>query len=62
MRITTAKAIRVQREKVVWAPEISRHGTLNQQHVNVTLGSASPFSDLQPNPVARIDRIDGDKV
>src|SRR5713101_5546550 len=62
MRLTTAKAIRVQRGKVVWAPEVSRHGTLNQQHVYVTLGSASSFSDLQPNPVPRIDRIDGDKV
>jgi hypothetical protein len=62
MRFTTAREIRAEGGKIVWAPELSRHGTLNQQHVDITLGKSSTFSELLPNPVARSDRIDGDKV
>ena len=62
MRVTTAKAIRAQGGKVVWVPEVSRHGTLNQQHVDITLGKESTFSELQSNPIPRRERIDADKV
>jgi hypothetical protein len=61
IRVTTAGAIRAQGGIVQWAPEISRHGTLNQQHVNVTETGPTTFSALQPNPVSRVWRIDGDK-
>jgi hypothetical protein len=35
--------------------------TPNQQHVNITEGGSTTFSELQPNPVPRKHRIDGDK-
>ena len=61
IRVSTAGAIRAQGGIVEWAPEISRHGTLNQQHVNVTEPGPTTFSPLQANPVPRVQRIDGDK-
>jgi hypothetical protein len=61
IRVTTAGTIRGQGGVVEWAPEVSRHGTPNQQHVNITEGGSTAFSELQPNPVPRARRIDGDK-
>src|SRR5215813_10673615 len=34
VRVSTAGAIRPLGGVVEWAPEVSRHGTVNQQHVN----------------------------
>jgi hypothetical protein len=59
--VTTAGAIRSSGGIVEWAPEVSRHGTVNQQHVNVTEAGPTLFADLGPNPVPRGQRIDGDK-
>jgi hypothetical protein len=61
IRVATAGAIRDLGGKVEWAPEVSRHGTVNQQHVNITVRDLSCFSELQANPVPRKQRIDGDK-
>lgn len=61
IRITTAGAIRAQGGIVEWAPEVSRHSTPNQQHVNITEGGSTTFSELRLNPVPRVQRIDGDK-
>jgi hypothetical protein len=61
IRITTAGAIRAAGGEVYWAPDLSRHLTLNRQHVNITEAGSSVFSDLTPNPHPRRDRIDGDK-
>jgi hypothetical protein len=61
IRVATAGAIRARGGIVEWAPEISRHGTLNQQHVNVTEVTATSFSELQGNPIPRQQRVDGDK-
>jgi hypothetical protein len=61
LRVTTAGAIRAQGGLVEWAPEVSRHSTPNQQHVNVTEEGSTTFSELRPNPVPRAQRIDGDK-
>ena len=61
IRATTAGAIRAQGGIVEWAPEVSRHGTPNQQHVNFTGVGSTTFSELRSNPVPRADRIDGDK-
>ena len=47
--------------EVTWVPEISRYQTINRQHVNITEGAPTAFSSLQPNPVPRRQRIDGDK-
>src|SRR5213594_77351 len=55
IRVTTAGAIRAAGGMVEWAPETSRHGTVNRQHVNITGASADLFSDLMPNPVPRRD-------
>jgi hypothetical protein len=61
IRVTTAGAIRARGGIVEWAPEVSRHGTLNQQHVNVTEVGVTSFSEMQPNPIPRPQRVDGDK-
>lgn len=61
IRVTTAGEIRASGGIVEWAPELSRHGTPNQQHVNITEGGLTTLTELQPNPVPRANRIDGDK-
>ena len=60
LRITTAGAIRAAGGEVRWAPEKSRHQTINHQHVNITEAGASTFSELTRNPVPLRERIDGD--
>jgi hypothetical protein len=59
IRVTTAGAIRAAGGEVTWAPEKSRHQTLNRQHVNIVEGGTSTFSELTRNPVPLRDRIDG---
>jgi hypothetical protein len=59
IRWTTAMAIRIAGGTIRWVPELSRYAILNEQHVNVTVVGADPFSVLQRNPVARVDRIGG---
>jgi hypothetical protein len=59
IRVTSAHAIRANGGIVEWSPELSRHGTLNQQHVNIMEAGPTCFSDLWPNPVARKQRVDG---
>jgi hypothetical protein len=61
IRVSTVAAIRSAGGTVDWSPEISRYGTLNQQHVNIIESGSTCFSGLQQNPVARRQRIDGDK-
>jgi hypothetical protein len=45
-------------DSVVWVPEFSPHGTLNEQHVEVTEVGTTGFSGLQRNPVPKKFRID----
>ena len=59
IRITTVGAIRAAGGTVVWLPDLSRHLTLNRQHVNILEAGPSQFSELEANPVPRRDRIDG---
>jgi len=59
VRATTASEIRRQGGSVVWVAEFSPHGTLNEQHVEVTEAGTTTFSALQPNPVPKKLRIDG---
>lgn len=61
IRVTTAGAIRAQGGVVEWSLDRSRHNTPNRQHVHITEAGSSTFSELQPNPVPRKQRIDGDK-
>lgn len=61
VRVTTAGSIRRLGGMIEWVPEESPHGTLNQQHVNVTEAGPSAFSELQPNPIPRKLRIDEGK-
>ena len=61
IRVATVGAIRANGGTVEWVPELSRHGTPNRQHVDVTEIGQTGFSGLQPNPVPRQQRIDGDK-
>jgi hypothetical protein len=59
IRWTTAMTIQMAGGRIRWVPERSRYGILNEQHVNVWVVGANPFSALQRNPVARVDRIGG---
>jgi hypothetical protein len=61
VRFSTVGAIRAAGGNVERVPEISRHQTINRQHVNIVEGGSTAFSALQPNPVPRRQRIDGDK-
>jgi RHS repeat-associated protein len=59
IRSTTAGAIREGGGSVESAPELTRSGVMNDKHVNITEGTTKPssFSDPQPNPVPKKDRI-----
>jgi RHS repeat-associated protein len=58
IRSTTAGAIREGGGTVEAAPELTRSGTMNPNHVNVTEGSGqSSFSEPRSNPVPKKDRI-----
>jgi len=59
IRTSRVGAIREQGGSVVWIPENSRRGTLNEQHVDVTEVGTTTFSELRLNPVPRKLRIDG---
>ena len=58
IRTSTAGEIRSGGGRVEVAPEPTRSGQVNGQHVNVTEGGkTSTFSPPQPNPVPKVDRI-----
>lgn len=61
IRFCSVGVVRSNGGMVVWEPDLSRHKTLNHQHVNILEAGISSFSDLLPNPVPRDQRIDGDK-
>lgn len=61
IRVTTAGAIRARGGVVEWDPDLSRYNTWNEQHVNITEGRPTALSAVQPNPVPKKQRIDGDK-
>lgn len=58
LRSATVREIRYRGGVVEWVPEFSPHGTLNEQHVNVTEQGTTCFSEPVPNPVPKKDRID----
>ena len=58
IRTSTAGEIRTNGGRVDVAPEPTRSGQVNGQHVNVTEGQApSSFGSPQPNPVPKPERI-----
>jgi hypothetical protein len=57
IRATTAGAIRAYDGQVNFKPELSRTGNLNLRHVEVREGRPGAFSDPEPNPVPKVDRI-----
>jgi len=58
IRETTAIAIRSGGGTVVFAPEPTRSGMINDRHVNICLGRGSdPFGPLVANPVPKSERI-----
>lgn len=61
LRVSTVGAIRAAGGAVWWEPELSRHLTTNNQHVNIIDVGPTTFSELRPNPIPRSARIDGDK-
>ena len=56
VRETTAADIRANGGTVEVAPETTRSGAVNYQHVNITEGSPT-FGPPKPNPVPKQDRI-----
>jgi hypothetical protein len=61
IRFSRVGDIRKEGGVVVWEPEMSKHMTVNHQHVNIIEVGSTSFSELQPNPIPRASRIDGDK-
>jgi hypothetical protein len=59
VQLSTVGAIRDAGGRVTWVTEVSRAGTLNRQHVNITEAGPTSFSALITNPVPRRQRIDG---
>ena len=59
IRHTTAGQVRASGGIVEWLLERSHRGTLYFQHVHVTERGPTVFSELIPNPVPKIQRIDG---
>jgi hypothetical protein len=59
IRATTAADIRATGGSVIWKPERTRSGVMNERHVEICLGTAGPcpFGPLMPNPVPSRDRI-----
>jgi hypothetical protein len=57
IRVSTVDEIRQNGGVVEWVPELSRGGTVNRQHVNVTEAGTTTFSEVRPNPVPRVQRI-----
>jgi len=59
IRSTTAGEIRQLGGRVDYAPEMTRSGTMNYRHVDVTEGCLGPscFSSPFPNPVPPASRI-----
>ena len=59
VRVTRVRQVRSIGATVEWVPELSRHGTINHQHVNVSAEGAAVLPEQGPNPVSRVARIDG---
>jgi len=58
IRTSTAGEVRANGGQVQVAPEATRSGQVNGQHVNVTEGGkTTTFSEPKPNPVPKPDRI-----
>jgi hypothetical protein len=57
LRHTTAGVIRAAGGSVVWVPQTSQLGIMNNQHVHVTEGGPTSFSALIPNPVPKAGRV-----
>ena len=58
IRQTTVGQIRSGGGTVEVAPEMTRSGVMNEQHVNICLGEGScPFGPLEPNPIPKSGRI-----
>ncbi len=61
VRFAIVAEIRRRGGVVEWRAEFSPHGTLNEQHVNVSEDGDTIFSEPLPNPVSRRQRIDQGK-
>jgi hypothetical protein len=61
LRATTVGEVRRLGGIVEWVPEYSACGTMNKQHVNVSVEGLQALSEPIPNPVPRAERIDGER-
>lgn len=59
LRFALVGTIRGRGGIVEWIPEMTRYRIVNLQHVNILEAGPTAFSDIQPNPVPRRDRIGG---
>ena len=61
IHVSTVGAVRDAGGVVEWNPEVSRHQTVNRQHVDITEAGPTVSSEPQRNPVPRRQRIDGNQ-
>jgi hypothetical protein len=57
MRVTTAGKIRELGGTLVYKPELTKSGQLNERHVEVIEGQTGAFGEIEPNPVPKEQRI-----
>lgn len=57
VRFATVEGILSRNGSVVWMPEPSRSGVMNDRHVNVVEGESGAFGELEPNPAPESERI-----
>jgi hypothetical protein len=57
MRVTTARTIRAYGGEVIFVPEPTKSGQINNRHVDIVEGSPGAFGPVEPNPVPKPQRV-----
>jgi hypothetical protein len=57
VRLATVEGIRSRKGRVIWMPELSRGGIMNDRHVEVVEGIAGAFGEPEANPAPKPERI-----
>jgi hypothetical protein len=56
-RFATVEDICARNGSVIWKPELSRNGIINDRHVDVVEGRQGAFGELEENPAPKAERI-----
>ncbi len=57
VRFATVEDICSRSGSVIWKPELSRGGNMNDRHVDVIEGVTGAFGEPESNPAAKSERI-----